>query len=72
MLFAKSHAKRLSEPDDVENLPDLNPDTLGTERKARKSVDKWRQLKHRRAAKCAENRNLPTISAYTPRTEFVS
>ena len=54
-------------------VPNQDPDILGHGAKiARKSVDKWRQLKHRRAAKCDENRNLPTISAYTPRTEFVT
>ena len=54
-------------------VPNQDPDILGHGAKiARKSVDKWRQLKHRRAAKCDENRNLPTINAYTPRTEFVT
>lgn len=37
-------------------VPNLEPDILSHEAKiARKSVDKWRQLKHRRATKCAEN-----------------
>ena len=39
-------------------MSEQEPDILSHERGlglAKKSVDKWRDLKHRRAAKCAEN-----------------
>lgn len=43
-------------------VPDIDPDILGHGAKiARKSVDKWRQLKHRRAAKCAENHKFANV-----------
>lgn len=58
MPYVKSHDINGESKDVVTmaSVQDQEPDILNHgARIARNTVDKWRQFKHRRAAKCAEN-----------------